>query len=55
MFTLRFDMRAPEGAARTTDLYAAAIDVCAWAEISGAVIAVLSERHGGWACIKEIS
>ena len=46
MFTLRFDMRAPEGAAPATDLYAAAIDMCAWAETRGAVIAVLSEHHG---------
>lgn len=46
MFTLRFDMRAPEEAAPATDLYAAAIDMCAWAETRGAVIAVLSEHHG---------
>jgi alkanesulfonate monooxygenase SsuD/methylene tetrahydromethanopterin reductase-like flavin-dependent oxidoreductase (luciferase family) len=44
MFTLRFDMRLTEGAA--TALYAAAIDMCAWAETRGAVIAVLSEHHG---------
>ncbi len=46
MFTLRFDMRAPEGGASATDLYAAAIDMCSWAETRGAVIAVLSEHHG---------
>ncbi len=46
MFTLRFDMRAPEGAAPAVDLYAAAIDMCSWAETRGAVIAVLSEHHG---------
>jgi alkanesulfonate monooxygenase SsuD/methylene tetrahydromethanopterin reductase-like flavin-dependent oxidoreductase (luciferase family) len=45
MFTLRFDMRAPEGDAQTIDLYAAAIDMCSWAETRGAVIAVLSEHH----------
>ncbi|MGE2690700.1 LLM class flavin-dependent oxidoreductase [Mycolicibacterium pulveris] len=45
MFTLRFDMRAPESGAPATDLYAAAIDMCAWAETRGAVIAVLSEHH----------
>jgi alkanesulfonate monooxygenase SsuD/methylene tetrahydromethanopterin reductase-like flavin-dependent oxidoreductase (luciferase family) len=45
MFTLRFDMRAPEGAAPATDLYAAAVDMCSWAETRGAVIAVLSEHH----------
>jgi alkanesulfonate monooxygenase SsuD/methylene tetrahydromethanopterin reductase-like flavin-dependent oxidoreductase (luciferase family) len=44
MFTLRFDMRLSQSAA--TDLYAAAIDMCAWAETRGAVIAVLSEHHG---------
>src|SRR5882757_8392841 len=45
MFTLRFDMRAPEGGAPATDLYAAAIEMCVWAETRGAVIAVLSEHH----------
>ena len=45
MFTLRFDMRAPEGGAPAADLYAAAIDMCSWAETRGAVIAVLSEHH----------
>lgn len=44
MFTLRFDMRAPH--TPTTDLYGAAIDMCAWAETRGAVLAVLSEHHG---------
>ncbi len=44
MFTLRFDMRLSHGDA--TDLYAAALDMCAWAETRGAVIAVLSEHHG---------
>ena len=44
MFTMRFDMRLSEGAA--SDLYAAAIDMCAWAQTRGAVIAVLSEHHG---------
>ena len=43
MFTLRFDMRAPDWAAPTADLYAAAIDMCAWAETRGAIVAVLSE------------
>jgi alkanesulfonate monooxygenase SsuD/methylene tetrahydromethanopterin reductase-like flavin-dependent oxidoreductase (luciferase family) len=44
MFTLRFDMRLSQGA--PTELYAAAIDMCSWAETRGAVIAVLSEHHG---------
>ncbi len=49
MFTLRFDMRAPSWAGSAADLYAlyeAAIDMCAWAETRGAVLAVLSEHHG---------
>ncbi|SPM36103.1 luciferase [Mycobacterium rhizamassiliense] len=46
MFTLRFDMRAPAWAGPAADLYAAAIDMCAWAETRGAVLAVLSEHHG---------
>jgi alkanesulfonate monooxygenase SsuD/methylene tetrahydromethanopterin reductase-like flavin-dependent oxidoreductase (luciferase family) len=46
MFTLRFDMRAPDWAAPAADLYAAAIDMCAWAETRGAMLAVLSEHHG---------
>jgi alkanesulfonate monooxygenase SsuD/methylene tetrahydromethanopterin reductase-like flavin-dependent oxidoreductase (luciferase family) len=46
MFTLRFDMRAPGWAAPAADLYAAAIDMCAWAETRGAALAVLSEHHG---------
>jgi alkanesulfonate monooxygenase SsuD/methylene tetrahydromethanopterin reductase-like flavin-dependent oxidoreductase (luciferase family) len=46
MFTLRFDMRAPDVGAPTSQLYAAAIDMCAWAETRGAIAAVLSEHHG---------
>ena len=46
MYTLRFDMRAPDWAALAVDLYAAAIDMCAWAEIRGAILTVLSEHHG---------
>jgi alkanesulfonate monooxygenase SsuD/methylene tetrahydromethanopterin reductase-like flavin-dependent oxidoreductase (luciferase family) len=46
MFTLRFDMRAPDWAAPAADLYAAALDMCAWAETRGAILAVLSEHHG---------
>src|SRR6202012_2326493 len=46
MFTLRFDMRAPAWAGPAADLYAAAIDMCAWAETRGAVLAILSEHHG---------
>jgi alkanesulfonate monooxygenase SsuD/methylene tetrahydromethanopterin reductase-like flavin-dependent oxidoreductase (luciferase family) len=39
-------MRAPAWAGPAADLYAAAIDMCAWAETRGAVLAVLSEHHG---------
>src|SRR5271165_5303017 len=39
-------MRAPAFGASTTDLYSAAIDMCAWAESRGASMAVLSEHHG---------
>ncbi|HWS91505.1 MAG TPA: LLM class flavin-dependent oxidoreductase [Mycobacterium sp.] len=46
MFTLRFDIRAPSWAGPAADLYGAAIDMCAWAESRGAVLAVLSEHHG---------
>lgn len=46
MFTLRFDMRAPAAGAPAADLYAAAIEMCEWAETRGAVVAVLSEHHG---------
>lgn len=46
MMTLRFDMRAPVFGAPTTELYAAAIDMCEWAETRGAIMAVLSEHHG---------
>ncbi|MGH3580967.1 MAG: LLM class flavin-dependent oxidoreductase, partial [Mycobacterium sp.] len=46
MFTLRFDMRAPAFGAPATDLYAAAIDMSAWAERHGGVAAVLCEHHG---------
>ena len=46
MITLRFDMRSPEHGAPTAELYAAAIEMCAWAETRGAPVAVLSEHHG---------
>ncbi|MBV8966561.1 MAG: LLM class flavin-dependent oxidoreductase [Mycobacteriaceae bacterium] len=46
MFTIRFDMRVPPWAGPPGGHYRAAIDMCAWAETRGAVIAVLSEHHG---------
>jgi alkanesulfonate monooxygenase SsuD/methylene tetrahydromethanopterin reductase-like flavin-dependent oxidoreductase (luciferase family) len=45
MFTLRFDMRAPANGAPATDLYRAAIEICAWAESRGCVNATLCEHH----------
>ena len=45
MFTMRFDMRAPSSGAPAPDLYNAALEMCAWAETRGAVMAVLSEHH----------
>lgn len=45
MFTMRFDMRSPQSGASTPDLYGAALEMCAWAETRGAIMAVLSEHH----------
>ncbi|MDO3639805.1 LLM class flavin-dependent oxidoreductase, partial [Mycolicibacterium arseniciresistens] len=45
MFTMRFDMRTSAGAAARPDLYAAAVEMCEWAETRGALVAVLSEHH----------
>ena len=45
MLTLRFDMRAPVGGAPIRELYAAAIEMAAWAESRGGVQVVLSEHH----------
>jgi len=46
MYSIRFDMRAPAFGAATTDLYASAIDMCAWAEQRGCLAAMLCEHHG---------
>jgi alkanesulfonate monooxygenase SsuD/methylene tetrahydromethanopterin reductase-like flavin-dependent oxidoreductase (luciferase family) len=46
LYSIRFDMRAPAFGAATTDLYAAAIDMCSWAEQHGCLAAVLCEHHG---------
>ena len=45
MYSMRFDMRAPANGAPATDLYAAALEMCAWAETRGAVAAALCEHH----------
>ena len=39
-------MRAPDWAVPAVDLYAAAVDMCAWVDTRGAIIAILSEHHG---------
>lgn len=44
--SIRFDMRAPDfGEASRAELYAAALDMCAWADEQGFRAAVLSEHH----------
>ncbi|CUU59393.1 Flavin-dependent oxidoreductase, luciferase family (includes alkanesulfonate monooxygenase SsuD and methylene tetrahydromethanopterin reductase) [Parafrankia irregularis] len=45
MFTLRFDMRAPETGAPATELYAAALEMASWAESRGCLSALLCEHH----------
>ncbi len=45
MFTMRFDMRTPASGAPTPELYTAALEMCAWSETRGAIMAVLSEHH----------
>jgi len=44
-FVMRFDLRAPEFGAATTDLYAAALDMAAWAEEHAFSAVVVSEHH----------
>jgi alkanesulfonate monooxygenase SsuD/methylene tetrahydromethanopterin reductase-like flavin-dependent oxidoreductase (luciferase family) len=46
VFTMRFDMRAPASGAPPAALYAAAPEMCAWAEDHGGLAAVLCEHHG---------
>jgi alkanesulfonate monooxygenase SsuD/methylene tetrahydromethanopterin reductase-like flavin-dependent oxidoreductase (luciferase family) len=45
MFTMRFDMRAPAFGAPTTELYPAALEMAAFAEAHGALMAVVCEHH----------
>jgi alkanesulfonate monooxygenase SsuD/methylene tetrahydromethanopterin reductase-like flavin-dependent oxidoreductase (luciferase family) len=45
VFLMRFDMRAPSIGAPTAELYAAALDMAAFAESRGAVLAVVCEHH----------
>ena len=46
MFALHFDMRAGQSGAAPDELYAAAVDMCAWAERHGCATVVLGEEHG---------
>jgi alkanesulfonate monooxygenase SsuD/methylene tetrahydromethanopterin reductase-like flavin-dependent oxidoreductase (luciferase family) len=45
VYLLRFDMRAPEFGASTTELYAAALEMATWCESRGALMAVVCEHH----------
>lgn len=44
MYSMRFDMRAPDFGAAASEFYAAAIDMCAWAETRGCLAAVICEH-----------
>lgn len=46
MFTLRFDMRAPQPGAAPAELYTTALEMAAWAEQRGCVSVLVSEHHG---------
>lgn len=45
MYLIRFDMRAPDHGAPTTDLYPAALEMAAWGEKNGCLAVVVSEHH----------
>jgi alkanesulfonate monooxygenase SsuD/methylene tetrahydromethanopterin reductase-like flavin-dependent oxidoreductase (luciferase family) len=45
MFTMRFDMRAPEFGAPIGELYAAAVEMAEWGERNGCLAAIVSEHH----------
>ena len=45
MYMMRFDMRAPEFGASTSDLYRAAIEMAAYGEENGGVAITISEHH----------
>ncbi len=45
MFTMRFDMRAPEIGAPRADLYAAALEMAAWGEANGCFSVQVCEHH----------
>jgi len=45
VFTLRFDMRAPDAGAPASSLYPAALEMAEWAETHGLILLVVSEHH----------
>lgn len=45
MFTMRFDMRAPEGGVAASALYAAALEMAEWGERNGCMAVQVSEHH----------
>ena len=45
MFTLRFDMRAPDGGVPAAELYAAALEMAEWGERNGCLAVQVSEHH----------
>ncbi len=45
MFVMRFDVRAPDFGTAPGDLYAAALDLAAFAEANGFAAVVMSEDH----------
>jgi alkanesulfonate monooxygenase SsuD/methylene tetrahydromethanopterin reductase-like flavin-dependent oxidoreductase (luciferase family) len=45
MFTMRFDMRAPDFGASTSELYAGALEMASFAESRGALAAAVCEHH----------
>jgi alkanesulfonate monooxygenase SsuD/methylene tetrahydromethanopterin reductase-like flavin-dependent oxidoreductase (luciferase family) len=46
VFLLRFDLRVPDFGAPPADVYAAAVEMAAYAETRGAVSVLVSEHHG---------
>ena len=45
MYSMRFDMRAPDFGASPNELYETAVDMCEWAETRGCLAAVICEHH----------
>src|SRR6202000_2304375 len=45
MYSMRFDMRAPDFGASPVELYEAAVDMCEWPETAGCLGAVICEHH----------